>query len=114
MKVEWSCCFCDKEESFTLAKDGSDIESAEEEEAEEEEGYLLCTCCEKQSTWFHANKETCLQRLRERRDRATTEEKWEEAEAAEAAAARVQTAHKNVRFEQSRKVDGDSYFIYNS
>ena len=114
MKVEWTCCFCDQEESFIapsndLVTANSDSDS-ESEKVEEEEGYLLCTCCEKQSTWFHATKEVCLQHLRERAKRATTEEKRREVEAV---AARVQAAHKNVRFEQSRKVDGDSYFFYN-
>ena len=113
MKVEWTCCFCEQKESFIAPGDDLVSASAEEEEAEEEEGYLLCTCCEKQSTWFHANKETCLQRLRERRDRAITEEDSVKVNAATAAAARVQTAHKNVQWEESQKRGGESYFFYN-
>ena len=113
MSTVWSCCYCDKEESFVAPKDGSGTLNydSDSESEEEEKGYLLCTCCEQQSTWFHANKEICLQRLRERfhGSETTTEEQQE----AEAAATRVQTAHDNVRFEESRKRDGESYFFYN-
>lgn len=110
MKVEWTCCFCEQKESFIAPGDDLVSASAEEEEAEEEEGYLLCTCCEKQSTWFHANKEICLQSFRERAKSAETEEKRQEVEDA---AARVQRAHRNVQFKQSRKRGGESYFFYN-
>ena len=112
MKVEWTCCFCEQKESFIAPSDDllSANSDSDSESEREEEGYLLCTCCEKQSTWFHATKEVCLQHLRERRERATTEEKRQEAKDA---AARVQVAHKNVQWEESQKRGGESYFFYN-
>lgn len=85
----WTCMYC----------------NMEEKEGEEEERF--CTCCQKKSTYFHADSEKCLAELRRLEETAANEE---EQEKLRDIAKKMQESHRRIVMQQ---MSGEDLFFYN-